>query len=207
VATDQTEQRIAALEAEIAVLKAGRSAPRQTAPLVEEGVTVSYPRDYPILMPTTEQYEKLIAIVQRVYPTSVPNGDQEFFRGFIGSFERIASLRRSNGLNTALGRGVQYWADEAYNWLRERGTPAETTNGSFWAAVVASGDVNFSLREDGILPYYGLTFDTDARKISPGAWQRVLSESQPRSPVAPPPALRNNQQTAQVFTPNWRADY
>src|SRR5216683_3347983 len=145
------EQRNQQLESEIAALKPPKPAPRQqqaATTIEEEGVTVSYPRSYPIEMPTTEEYVRLLSIVDRVYPKSVPayRAHDEYFRGFVGSFERIASLRRSPGLNTALGRGVQYWADEAYSWLRERGTPAETTNGSFWAAVVASGDVNFSLR-------------------------------------------------------------
>ena len=199
--------RIAALEAqnqqltsEIAELKkAGRPEPSHhqqvAAPIQEEGVRVSHPQSYSIIMPTTEQYEKLLNIVLRVYPMRC---DQEFFRGFVGSFERIASLRRSASLNTA--QGVQYWADEAYRFLQDRGTPAETTNGSYFAAVVASGDVDFSLanRDQGIVPYYALTFDTDARKISPGAWQRVLSDCQPRAPVAAPAPLRNNQRTAQV---------
>jgi hypothetical protein len=204
-ATDR--ERIAALEAqnqqlhsEIAQLKAGRPEPRQPAPLAEEGVTVSHPRIYPIEMPTTEQFEKLLNIVARVYPKSVPayRVHDEYFRGFVGSFERITSLRRSSSLN--ITQGVQYWADEAYSWLRERGTPAETTNGSYFAAVAASGDVDFSLanRDQGILPYYGLTFDTEARKISPGAWQRVLSDCRPRAPVAAPAPLPQNQRTAQV---------
>jgi hypothetical protein len=206
MATDR--ERIAALEqqnyqlkSELDALKPPKpAAPQDASTIEEEGVRVSYPRSYPIAMPTTAQFEKLLAIVARVYPRSVPayHVNDEYFRGFVGSFERIASLRRSPGLNTALGRGVQYWADEAYSWLRERGTPAETTNGSFWAAVVASGDVNFSLRADGILPYYGLTFDTEARKVSPGAWQRVLSDCQPRAPVAPPAPLQQNQRTAEV---------
>jgi hypothetical protein len=197
------EQQNQQLQSELDALKPAKPAqPQAATPVHEEGVSVSYPRSYPIeMMPTTTQYEKLLAIVARAYPNSVPayHINDQYFSGFVGSFERIASLRRSAALNTA--QGAQYWAEEAYRWLRERGTPAETTNGSFWAAVVASGDVDFSLanRAEGILPHYALSFDTEARKIEPGAWQRVLSECKPRSPVAPP-SLPQNQITALVRT-------
>src|SRR5713226_2804529 len=111
------EQRNQQLESEIAALKPPKPAPRQqqaATTIEEEGVTVSYPRSYPIEMPTTEQYAKLLAIVARAYPNSVPSHQihDGYFTGFVSSFERIASLRRSSSLNIA--QGPQYWAEEAY---------------------------------------------------------------------------------------------
>ena len=154
-------------------------------------MTVTYSHSIPIERPTGEQFEKLLAIVARAHPTVVPkfareSDRSEFFRGFVASFERIASLRRTAGLNAK--NDAHWWANEAYRWLHEPGTPAETTNGSFFAAVIAAGDVPFSFanRAEGVSAYVGLTFDTDFRTAAPAAWRGVIERGQPRPPAAPP---------------------
>jgi len=189
MATETTDQRIDRLEREIAALKAETSAPRPAAPRVqEEGVIISYPNTYPIPMPTREEYEKLLSIVERA--GVVPKFDremdrQEFFRGFVASFERVANLRRLDGLDPK--RQAHDWAIEAQYWLSERGTPATTTDGSFFAACVAAGDVSYSFANSalGIPARLGLTHDSDARRALP-AWREVLERGRPRAPL---PAL------------------
>jgi hypothetical protein len=148
---DRLEAENARLAAEIDALKAEKSAPRPPAPrrLQEEGVvTISYPGDYPIPMPSTGEYEKLLAIVERAGYVPRFDGDWErrdFLRGFVGAFEVIATLRRLDGVD--LRRSASDWAQEAERWLSQRGTPATCTNGAFWAAMAAAGDVPYCLAE------------------------------------------------------------
>jgi hypothetical protein len=108
---------------------------------------------------------------------------RDFLRGFIASFERLATLRRLDGLD--LKRSVTDWAMEAERWLHERGTPVTTTNGSFWAAVAAAGDINYSLANwsAGAPARIGLTHDPDARRALP-AWREVVERGRPRAPLS-----------------------
>jgi hypothetical protein len=184
---DNTEQRIRRLEAEIAELRAAKSAPQipiAAPPLDEEGaVRVTYPRTYPIAMPTRAEYDKLLAIVARAGLVPRSADPAEFFAGFVASFERLASLRRLDGLD--MGRQAHDWAIEAYGWLQQRGTHAETTNGSFFAACVAAGDVQYRFANSalGVPARVGLTHDTDARMAASSAWRGVLERGQPRPPL------------------------
>jgi hypothetical protein len=156
--TENTAQRVQRLEAEIAGLKALHPL-RKRLPVEEPGVSVTYCRSSPIDLPSPTEYEKLLAIVARAgaVPQFASESERrEFYLGFIGSFERIASLRRSEGLN--LKRPARDWADEAHGWLHQRGTPVETTNGSFFAAILAAGDISYSIAKPalGVPAYIGL---------------------------------------------------
>lgn len=209
-----TDQRISALEQENRELKARldalapKPAPRP-APPVEEGVVkVSYPRSTPITMPTVAEFEKLLAIVATAHPNVVPKFDREsdrmeFFRGFTASFERIASLRRLVGDGGApvlnLKFDARWWAQEAYGWLQQRGTPAETMNGSFFAAVIASGDIAYSFgnRAEGISAHVGLGYG-DGLTASTAGWRGVIGRGQPRPSTSPPAPMRAPPSPAQV---------
>jgi hypothetical protein len=177
------------------------------APVVDDGPRVTFPRSTPIEMPTIAQFEKLLAIVARAYPGAVPTFDRdgdrrEFFLGFTASFERVANLRRTIGqggaqlLNTKYD--IRYWAEEANRWLHERGTPAETMNGSFFVAAIAAGDVPFSFanRAAGISAYIGLGYE--GLTASTAAWRRVFETGQPRKAAAAPQPLRQFSQPAEV---------
>lgn len=197
--TETTSQRIQRLEAEIAELKALHP-PQKQLP-VEQGVTVSYSRSSPIALPSPAEYEKLLAIVASagVVPQfTSENEKREFYLSFVGSFERIANLRRSDGLN--LKSPARQWADEAYGWLNQRGTPAETTNGSFFAAILAAGDVPYSYAKPalGVPAYVGITFDPDGRVASAAGWRRVLDNAKPRGPDPAPERVGQTAHRAQV---------
>jgi hypothetical protein len=180
------QQRIRALEAEVASLKA-KVNPQPTPvapPPIQDGPRVTFPRTSPIELPSDRQYQQLLAIVARVHPSVVPRDhDREFFLGFVGSFERIAHLRRSDEPNRKMT--AYDWATETHRWLRERDTPAEATNGSFFAAVIAAGDVAFSLgqRNAGLPALVGLTYDRDCRTAMTAGWRGVLERGQPRPPT------------------------
>jgi len=182
---ETTMQRIKRLEAEIAQLKAESAPP----PLQQEAaVTIRYSRASSIAVPTLEQCEKLIAFVARsgVVPRLASDRDRrDFLAGFLASFHRLAELRRLDGLN--LKRPERDWMLEASNWLSERGTSADVSNGSFFAAVVASGDIPYSFAKSdlGIAAYVGLTHDSGARSAQP-AWRTVLERGRPRPAEATP---------------------
>jgi hypothetical protein len=196
---ETSAQRIQRLEREIAELKALHP-PRKQSP-IEQGVTVSYSRSSPIELPSPAEYERLLTIVGRagVVPTFASENDRrEFFAGFVGSFERIASLRRTEGLN--LKRPAREWADEAYGWLNQRATPAETTNGSYVAAILAAGDIAYSFAKPtlGIPAYVGLDFDPDGRVATAAGWRRVLENGKPRTPDPTPEPGGQTSRTSQV---------
>jgi hypothetical protein len=205
------EQRMRALEAQNAELRQRLDAlqakvsprPKPPAPIPEDdGFHVSFPRSAPIEMPSIAQFERLLIIVGRAYPKIVPTFDREgdrmeFFNGFCASFERIANLRRTVGEGGAQmlnkRNDARHWASEAYSWLQQRGTPAETMNGSFFAAVIAAGDVPFSLadRVGGVPAYVGLGYE--GLTASTVAWRRVLASGQPREAIGKPSPLPDNQ--------------
>jgi hypothetical protein len=182
--------------------------PKPSAPIIEDdGPRVSYPRTSPIELPSVAEFERLLLIVSRAYPKVMPTFDsendrREFFLGFCASFERIANMKRTVSVDGELilnaKHDVRYFADEAYRWLCERGTPAETTNGSFFVACIAAGDVAWSLpnRALGISAHLGLGYD--GLTASSAAWRRVLATGQPRAPSAGPQPLQQSQRTASV---------
>jgi hypothetical protein len=191
------DERIRALESQNAELRQRVDAlqkkvsPRPKPPAIVEvdGPRVSFPRSAPIEIPTITEFERLLSIVRRAHPRIVPTFDREsdrteFFNGFTASFERIAHLRRTVGDGGAqiLNKrdDARHWGSEAYQWLQQRGTPAETMNGSFFAAVIAAGDVPFSFPDHvaGVPAYVGLGYD--GLTASAVAWRRVLASCQPR---------------------------
>jgi hypothetical protein len=196
------EQQNHSLQAEIAALKSPKPAPK-AVPLVEEGVvTTTYSHAIPIERPTTEEYQRLLQIVERKYPqVEVPKSDRErhsYFRDFVASFERLASIRRTDDVDSS----ASYWVNDASRWLRERGTIATPENGSFWAAVIASSDTAFSFgcSADGVPARFGLTYDTNARKAMPAAWRGVLERGQLLATLNQTPRRLDNQTPAQVRT-------
>jgi hypothetical protein len=148
-----TEQRIAALEAELAALKtkAARTtptsddvAPRSSAftdgprvVLIEERTT--------FVRPTQNEFGKLCDIVLAKYPQLRPRlssqwadqEKQECFDGFEWSFERLGYIGRR--------RYVNHWVEETKDWLRLH-RPAHRGNigAGFLAAVLAHGDICFT---------------------------------------------------------------
>jgi hypothetical protein len=167
---DQLRERLAVVEARTAP-----KLPPAQQPAVEEGVRVSFPRTVSIQMPTVEEFKKLVRIVKAAHPSLVPTfgiGDQserqEFGNGFLGSFEIISGLKRTTTLDK---RDASHWARNATLFLDARGDRVDVSVAAFMAAVVAAGDIPYSIGE--YRSYVGLTYDGGA-PASADAWRRVL---------------------------------
>jgi hypothetical protein len=196
MATDtKTEQRIAALEqqnqelkSELAALRAPKPASPQPAAPVQDGVSVHYSRS-PIDMPTPAQYERLITKVQRAYPQHVVQTVD--LKDFIAACEFLAHVRRPVDPHGVLVLNkkddASWWAIEAQRWLGVRGDHADVTNGSFFLAVIATGDIAYQFpdRDRGVRSaYVSLSYREDGVRATAAGWRRVLSDGwEPRSPV------------------------
>jgi hypothetical protein len=185
------KERLTAVEAENLELKArlaileARTAPKlppAQQPAVEEGVRVTFPRTVSIQTPTVEEFKKLVRIVKAAHPSLVPTfgiGDQserqQFGNGFLGSFEIIAGLKRTTALDK---RDASHWARNATLFLDARGDRVDVSVAAFMAAVVAAGDVQYSVGQYRC--HVGLAYDGGAPATSDG-WRRVLESGAVRS--------------------------
>src|ERR1035437_5878311 len=99
-------------------------------------VTMTYPRSFPIEMPTAQQSVELFEIVTKAFPKlatrySLANDTdkRDFYFAFINAFECIASWRRLPGLDHLdLTRARHYastWTDEAEYFLHARGVSVQ----------------------------------------------------------------------------------
>jgi hypothetical protein len=177
-------ERLAALEAEVAALKAKISPPTRPAPLQEEGVVrITTVMRAEREMPSMQQYDRLLSIVQRTCPRVVGNfvddryGLAEKYRGeflkkFIACFERIESLWRFT--DNGLGRSrAEYWVNETNTML---GVRSDVGLSHMMSAAIAWGDVNYSLGNWPYDVFLGLSYSTadDIRSASSASWRRVL---------------------------------
>jgi hypothetical protein len=180
VETDR--QKILRLETELAELKT-RLIPENPEPMnvapIEEGTTIRYPRSTDVDLPNRDECVKLMAIVARAFPRfEFEIESREFLDGFTASMWRLGQLKRSDKLSR-----VNDWAIETDNFLHQPGgMRGNCLNGSFFAAVMASGDIKFMLgnASQGISPKAGLDYNgTPAR----AAWREVLERGSPRQPA------------------------
>ncbi len=156
----QHGRQIAALEAEIAALKAnsrlGKFAQAPAAapaspPPQPEGARIYHPiTRATIALPSEGELEKMLDVVVAKYPKLRPYSASDRFaaqdhanylREFSSAFSYIAMRGRSTEVDTT--RGVTWWAAEASEWNRQRNMPIDIGVGPFLAAVVAAGDIDF----------------------------------------------------------------
>jgi hypothetical protein len=209
-----TESRIATLEAQVAAaqielaeLKAGKAARPvlQPQPVRDEGVRIVQlvePSNF--VRPTTKELRQLYDVVLAKYPQLRPHlsarwEDQErkeSFDGFIWSFERLGFVGRSAVPDTK--HYVNFWISDCQDWLRQfRPSHSGNTGAGFLAAVIAHGDIQFTVGDEneGIVWSIGVTTFGGAKASD--AWKRVLDGKL----MAPTPAERRfaPPSPAQVF--------
>lgn len=192
LSTSAVEQQAAAITAEIAAIKAGNK-PVPPPPIDDRaGVHITQivePSSF--VRPTEKELRCLYDIVLAKYPRLGPrlssrSADQEkeeYFDGFIWSFERLGYIGRLGAPDTR--RYVNHWVEETKDWLRLH-RPAHRGNigAGFLAAVLAHGDIAYTVGDEnrgvvwsiGVTPYGG--------KQATDAWKRVL-DGKLLTPVAP----------------------
>jgi len=147
------EKRVAALEADVAALRAPKALPRKP---IEEGVRIlmgpgliGMPRG---AFPTDEEYRELREIVERHYPhlafvardrRFADQDREEHTAGFRTAFAYLATLERLSELLRA-DRYATWWTSGAEEWARSMGMRTGIPPRSFIAAVAAHGDILFS---------------------------------------------------------------
>jgi hypothetical protein len=178
-----TEQRIAALEAELAELKA----PKQAAPSrpIDDRagvriVQLTEPSNF--VRPTNKELRQLYDIVLGKYPQLAPrlsarwadDERQEHFDGFTWAFERLGFIGRAAAPDHK--HYVNFWISEAQDWLRTH-RPAHRGNigAGYLVATLAHGDICFTVgdKQRGIVWAIGLTAHGGAKASD--AWRKVLN--------------------------------
>jgi hypothetical protein len=190
---------VAALKAENAELRArleaveGKLAPKpRPAPLAEEGivrVTVLEPFHGGDL-PSPAQFEQLLEIVARAYPTIVPTwpenrwgshiGDRaRYTTAFIQCFKWLGDLWRFN--DGELGkRRSDHWVVDAG---RIFGAGADIQLSHLLSASLAWSDINIGASADRRwFTHLGLSYSTGSniRRANPASWRKVLSTGETR---------------------------
>jgi hypothetical protein len=173
--TDAAEQRIAVLESVLRALKMllGTQQRTLTAPRRDEpSVRITHPVRHAVL-PTDDEFERLLEVVLMRYPTLRPaHGEEaEFFSGFRAAFRFVQhhGRRAEPDRQRALG----WWIDTARDWVSQNKIGAFPISGTaFVAAVIAAGDVSFSSPEE---PGFAIGLQFGGGGIpSKDWWRRVL---------------------------------
>jgi hypothetical protein len=175
------EKRIAALEAELAALKAPAALPRKP---IEEGARVlmgpgalGLPN---LTLPTDEEYRKLREVVERHYPNLAfaarsqrfaDMDENEHVSGFRTAFVYLATLERLETLPRA-DRYASWWIGCAEEWARSVGMRTGISLRSFTAAVAAHGDILFSGLDNNAT--FGVREGSGSGRRYGDAWREVL---------------------------------
>src|SRR5262252_1074898 len=175
----ELELRVATLENQVRSLLESTTPPRvATQPAPEPQVRIFHPADITrIELPNEAQLHQLAKIVTTRYPQLGPDTSghprwhdmniAEWDSGFRAAFRRVACLNRTDEFNVK--RDIRYFADEAMDYLRAQGMPTDIRWPCYLAAVIAAGDVPFSIEG----PYVGLRFDGIGRPAT-AAWRDIL---------------------------------
>lgn len=109
-------------------------------PRAEPGVRITYPVRR-VSLPTSEEFEKPLAIVTARWPQLQRSDGAEF----VVAFHRILHLGRRKKLDTE--RGLAFWTDDVRAWQHQHQISPNVFVGgvSFTAAVLAQNDVGHTV--------------------------------------------------------------
>jgi hypothetical protein len=117
----------------------------KTAPLRldEPQVRITTPPLAKVVLPTEDEFQRLLTIVLDRYPILRPREDTEDFRAqFRAAFIRLAHCGRRDKPDTE--RGLGWWLDDAQEWCRRHQVnPSWIGGAAFTAAVIAHGDIRY----------------------------------------------------------------
>jgi hypothetical protein len=200
-AFEEQSAKTAALESELAALKAQQNTPPAPAkiapkPVEPEGTTVFYPpprSDF--VMPSSDELKRLREIVLRKFPKLAPditdrwadNNEAKFARQFDAAFKALGAMHRADKPDKK--RYVSFFVDHAEDSLKALGAYADI-GPAFLPACLAHGDIPISdWRIDGVVLELGLNIYRIGRPAT-DAWRRVLATGN-MTPLIAPPSTRN----------------
>ena len=193
------EKRIAALERENRDLKGRLDAlqPAKAMPLPPSPVRIMSPPLARLVLPTEEEFQRLLAVVIDRYPILKPRADSpDYFTQFKAAFIRLLHCGRRDKVDNQ--RGLPFWLDDCREFCdRHRIHPSWITGAAFTAAVIAHGDIRFVMDDWPHDTAFGLQFGGGGHPASDW-WRRVLagtllSQTPPLYPKAPPSPARARQ--------------
>jgi hypothetical protein len=164
------EQKLAETQAELKALKAGPDVPikppRPADPDLPRPLVTLIEERSSFVRPTLDELRKLYGIVCNKYPQFRPRPSarwadqekQEYFDGFIWSFERLGHIGRT--IAPATRHYVDFWSSECRDWLRlHRPGFSGNIGAGLLAAVVAHGDIPFIVGDErqGVVWSVGVT--------------------------------------------------
>jgi hypothetical protein len=189
---DTVNDRITALETELAALKAQVAPPAKVAvkPPVDEGTRVfaEAPTNNCFVAPTPDELHRLCEAVLRKYPVLRPKVDDEFesakfAREFANTFAALSLVRRAEAVDTK--RALWFWVDHLNEVGKAAGLP-NIDGSALYVAAVAHSDIPFSdpsAAKMGVARELGLQFYGSGRRAT-NCWERTL-HGQILAPIAP----------------------
>lgn len=147
----------------------------------ESSVKITYPVRR-LTLPTSEEFEKLLAIVTARWPQLQRSDGAEF----VVAFHRILHLGRREKLDTE--RGLSFWCDDVRAWQQQQQIATNLFVGgrAFTAAVLAQNDVDHTMSER--YPFdlsFALQFAGGGRASSE-KWRDVLDTGRLLEPLPSP---------------------
>jgi hypothetical protein len=146
------ERRLKALEIENRALRQQIDAMQVPAsskvtPLPPSPVRISSPPLAKIELPTDDEYRRLLAIVLDRYPILKPRADSsDYAAQFRAAFIRLAHCGRRDVVDHK--RGLSFWLDDCREFCdRHRIHPSWINGAPFTAAVIAHGDIRYTVED------------------------------------------------------------
>jgi hypothetical protein len=182
------EAQAAALNAEIAALRATQPAPPPRPPR-DDGVRVTeLLTECTAGMPTPKELQLLYGAVMHLAPWPLADkyDERKPFRGFCSAFRWLSNKGRTDVPNSKYA--LSFWLDNCRSWLRARDAMANDVNaGALILATYAHGDVKYCPANAALGCVWELALAEYAGKpASPDSWKRILREG--ASAVLPPSA-------------------
>ena len=143
-----------------------------------------------MVLPTPDEFHRLLHVVLDHYPILRPREETEDFRAqFRAAFIRLAHCGRRDKIDK--DRGLGWWVDDCQQWCREhKVNPTWVGGAPFAAAVIASGDVKFVIDD---WPHgFCVALQFGGGGIEPRDWwRRALAGTllEPVPPERPKPAF------------------
>jgi len=147
----------------------------------ESGVRITYPVRR-VTLPTSEEFEKLLAIVTARWPQLQRSDGAEF----VVAFHRLALLGRRQKLDTE--RGLSFWCDDVRLWQHQQQVAPNVfvAGAPFTAAVLAQADVAHTMSDNFPCDLsFGLQFAGGGRPSS-DCWRSVLETGRLLEPSPSP---------------------